>query len=872
MPNILDPLRKSLNEGHRLSGLQNWMYRLQEELKVLSEASQEVTTLEHSELAKKEFQERNAAFIAELLLSTPDHPRPCPLLEVFRNQASDQVALMGGGGLIEQLVGQFDLVFRDGEVKLAKESLLGKLKTLAGWTLRGLELRCATLLLVWRAMGEKDQSFTPKNCINSLITAYREYFSTDCWSEIPGSSVYRSAGLHRLSEIASQRIQSSDKKTDAAKTIASAIEASRFATSHRDPAVAFVCDTLALALGYPCGTTEPLGKGWQPGDTWVLLGAKDSAASSGTGVVLRLRTQKVELHPDPARLQEMCPAAFYPDPRLAAHCPIDEDFQIGIRNAWITTMHKSESSGKSHDFCWQLAAIDRSDDHVQRRIIGMSGLKGDSGTLAYAVALRSCEEGTLTRQDTACTAAFDTDLKSKRPLEDANYTNPKLRIVGLVADKAKAASGNPLTSTQLTDLWKHGQPAFANKIKRIIVAPNQPLEFPPELKLVPVSEWDIASRELNDAEALIAQFAKNAAARWDQIRISQPTDHSKNFIDRRLNDIHRFDLYRPPEFQWEDPNPKHQAGRVAGESPWITTKLDSPRENQLIEVLRFGVDKKLGLVLLDSAGAGKTVTSFKIQQLLSDPTTSRTIFGDNLPRLVFHWSSKLPTIATAEEPLVQLLAADESLLKTVSSPTEAEKIVRYALAEKRVVVIVDAFDELKDKQPELIKKAFRESLKTGNVFWIFTGRDYAINSESARGGIFQPDAFRRLRICPFISELQDEYMKLALPGREKKLQSLLWHTHRNNPEITLRGLPYRIQDTRVREFLLGRERIDCIFSFVDNHQATMAAGLLAQDCRTIHVAVGTLIRKEATAVSEQIDVRLFEARRGCASCVPWVSN
>ena len=108
--------------------------------------------------------------------------------------------------------------------------------------------------------------------------------------------------------------------------------------------------------------------------------------------------------------------------------------------------------------------------------------------------------------------------------------------------------------------------------------------------------------------------------------------------------------------------------------------------------------------------------------------------------------------------------------------------------------------------------------------------------------------------------------------REKKLQSLLRHAHRNNPEITLRGLPFRIQDSRVREFLLGRERIDGIFSFVDNHQATMAAGLLAQDCRTMHVAVGTLIRKEGTAVSEQIDVRLLEARRGCASCVPWAGE
>jgi hypothetical protein len=109
-------------------------------------------------------------------------------------------------------------------------------------------------------------------------------------------------------------------------------------------------------------------------------------------------------------------------------------------------------------------------------------------------------------------------------------------------------------------------------------------------------------------------------------------------------------------------------------------------------------------------------------------------------------------------------------------------------------------------------------------------------------------------------------------AREKKLQSLLRYTHRNNPKIALRGLPFRIQDSRVREYVIGRERIDCIFSFVDNHQATMAASLLAQDCRTIHVAVGTLIRQDGTELSQQIDARLFEAKRGCASCVPWTGE
>ncbi len=493
-------------------------------------------------------------------------------------------------------------------------------------------------------------------------------------------------------------------------------------------------------------------------------------------MVLRLRIEKTELTPHPSMLRESCPAVCYPDPRFASHSPIDEDFQSGIRNAWITTMHQTGKFGIGHDFRWHIAAVDRSEDHAQRRIIGVSGLQGESGTLAFAAALRSCEEQKLLRQDTACTAAFDLALSSNlpTPIDDRTFSNPRLGIVGLVADKANAASNEPLPTRQQLDLWKHAQPAFANKLKRIVVAEKQPLEFPPELKLVPVSEWDIAWREMNEAESLISLFAKHAAARWDHIRTSQRNDLRQNLVDRRLNDIHRLDLYIPPEFQWEDPNPEYQEGRGAGEGPWTTTKLESPRSEQLMEALRFGVENNRGLVLMDGAGAGKTVTSFKIQQHLSDSTTCQTIFGESLPRLVFHWSSNLPIVAGVDKPLVPLLASDPSLqaiLKdrpnsastTTSVAAEAGNLVRYALSEKRVVVIIDALDELKGEQPEIIKRAFKESLETGDVFWIFTGRDYAINSESARGGIFQPDVFRRLRICPFTKELQDEYMAIALP-------------------------------------------------------------------------------------------------------------
>ncbi len=769
MHDIFSALHRSLNEGRRLTGLQAWSHALETDLRTVP------TAISGSEIPEPVslFLDRNLSLAAELFLSTPEHPRPCPLLEVFRNQAVEQSTIMGQDGLVQKLVGTFEEVFTHGQVQASGSSLLGQIRNLTKWTLRGLELRCATLQLAWRAMGESREPSTLKRCFEQLISAYQGYFSTECWREIPGSCDYRCAGFHRLSEIASK--QGVHREGNAAAAIVSTIDGSRFASSHRDPAVAFVCDTLAIAFGFSCGNAESLGQDWKPGDTWVLLGAKDSVASSGTGMVLRLRAEKVTPSRSRMHAPATCPGVFYPDPLMNAHSPIDEDFQLGLRNAWMTLMYSRNVIGSSHDFRWHVAAIDRSEYHLQRRILGSAGLKGDSGTLAFAAALRSCDEGKPLRQDTACTAALEIDFQFKLSPPSIHCSNPRLLPVELVADKAHAVACGTTLPTSRIDVWSYGQPALANKIRRILVAPNQSLEFLPEIKTIPVSEWDIAWRELNDFELLLADFSENAAARWNQIGSARETPHPSDFVDRRLNDIHRFDLYVSPELEWEDlnPNRSHQGERE--HQRWVSTKLESPRADQVKEALRYGIEKSTGVVLLDGAGVGKTVTSFKMQQLLSDPITRTSLFGDSLPRMVFHWSRKLPCLPTEVEPLASLLSADPMLLQVLSKWTKgeeaesgnssrAEGLVQYALAEKRVVVIVDAFDELDGEQRSIIKRAFKESLKTKGIFWIFTGRDYAINEESGRGGIFQLGSFRRLRICPFSQELQDQYMVQALPG------------------------------------------------------------------------------------------------------------
>ena len=107
--------------------------------------------------------------------------------------------------------------------------------------------------------------------------------------------------------------------------------------------------------------------------------------------------------------------------------------------------------------------------------------------------------------------------------------------------------------------------------------------------------------------------------------------------------------------------------------------------------------------------------------------------------------------------------------------------------------------------------------------------------------------------------------------RKRKIDDLMRQIHRNNPDIVVHGVPYRVQDSRVRRFCAGRQRVDVVMSFVDNQSATVAAGWLAQEVSAVHVALATLVSRDATTgrIIEQFDVRLFEPRRGCAACVPW---
>ena len=244
---------------------------------------------------------------------------------------------------------------------------------------------------------------------------------------------------------------------------------------------------------------------------------------------------------------------------------------------------------------------------------------------------------------------------------------------------------------------------------------------------------------------------------------------SVEVLDKRLQATHHLDWYIPNELTWEDPwGPREKTDKEKLESPWKETKVSGLGEQILINALREIVQDKTGrgIILLASRGSGKTVASYRCEHLLANASNSREIFGGSRP-LVFRWAkANWPT--TTADNLIDLVAADSKLkefLKNKSGLREVSQLCRsvaeYAFDEERLVIIVDAYDELDDKQKDSLRAVHAQALKdTKKVLWIITSRDYAVNEEKET--FFKEDVFRRIRLQPFSRELQNQFMERSL--------------------------------------------------------------------------------------------------------------
>ena len=230
-------------------------------------------------------------------------------------------------------------------------------------------------------------------------------------------------------------------------------------------------------------------------------------------------------------------------------------------------------------------------------------------------------------------------------------------------------------------------------------------------------------------------------------------------LQRRLRDL-RLDRYVWPGLVWEDPSRTDKHGK-----PLRTQLLGQDREpaRTVLDTLLGGTN----VVLYDVAGMGKTAFTLKLIELLFDSPPDLPNLREGPPlvlRLEGEWlrdaNGKPRTIAaTLEDAIARSLryqdeTVDESLIASA---------VRIALKHSRVVILVDAFDQMTEEDRQhvagLLKGDAQEQIDRDDAAlcaWLITGRPYALRKYQTE---LEALGAKRLRLIGLSREQQDRYFQ-----------------------------------------------------------------------------------------------------------------
>jgi len=773
-----------------------------------------------------------ANWLAKQLIPDPQFPKACPFLAEYGKNPLEFTQ-----HILRPLIGNpFDV-----DIVVAQQgSLLDRIQAYSGVTdtsltsrrlLRGLELRLATLD-AFNQIAKGNDFLAVRFPL--LLDAYRDFFGTRCWMDCIGFiPAKRSVALHA--------IQSKDAPL--AKILKEAIEAA--GTSCLDPAVAMVLDILALCKGcdltraYEAESTD-VGKR-KPGDTWVLFVLTGTDANDKNGDVMRLRMERLG-KPGTGT------GCVYPHPHLSYHYGISEQFQGGVRNAWLATIGETMTRQEPLcDYRWVLLPLKDSRKTVyelpqkvkvalgiknkelpeiqahdllfektlqqntswekyltnQTHIYLWNQLDGNSGTTAFALALRSAHQGQLLRKEMAASAAFVVP----KQIAELSSEEVKLGVVGAVPYKADAMQRAGIT--------------------KLIVAKTQTAELPLDAgKCIYRETFEEAYQAARIQEQRLEDYAQYGTQRWDALcqaaaaasssKRSEPKETRQVFgdpavIQRQSKEL-RLDWYVDPVFAWQDLPGEDRLRRIARtRAPADSIQEDQPeesgrvrqvpgeRKDQLTHALKEWIagDKK-HLLLVDDAGAGKTIASYRMQHLMNHPAGREAIFGQEESRIVVHWSGKLPQCSLAEPSLLDLLMEDTafeciertfySSLSSVKRKKRRQRTLEYAIEQKRLLVIVDAYDELNERHRKILERIVQTD--KNEVRFVITSRDYAVKEARSIDRFFKPDEFVCLQLQPFDKNLQDEFMQRAIGERD-------WRRSLQGEEESwaeLLGLPYNLSE------------------------------------------------------------------------------
>jgi hypothetical protein len=193
-----------------------------------------------------------------------------------------------------------------------------------------------------------------------------------------------------------------------------------------------------------------------------------------------------------------------------------------------------------------------------------------------------------------------------------------------------------------------------------------------------------------------------------------------------------------------------------------------PGDSEDTELLKL-LQSSRRICVTEDAGAGKTIFTRRLVAFLCAESAREKLFGASACLVVrFERGSKSPWPEDFLSGLVPALARRvESACKAVGGGVTADEVARWALEQGRVVLILDALDQVQAQFPQAVEtlQSFldedMEKPEAGRCRLILTSRAYAANRE--KQGLFHGAGRQWTMIEGFVIDQQHAYFKGIVP-------------------------------------------------------------------------------------------------------------
>ena len=509
-----------------------------------------------------------------------------------------------------------------------------------------------------------------------------------------------------------------------------------------------------------------------PNELQVLFARDDEQ-----GVVHPIRFEKVEA---------TLPTVFI-DPIDFGITPLSLLMSDSIRLAWRCCRPSNQTSHKESNASFPAIRI-RSD-----LAMGIGSLGGPSAGALFAAGMIATMRSIpldANRSATCCLRLTEEQLKEDdlKPLQPRDL---KFDSVGQLAEK-------------LDEVW-FGDSGIsevfvceADKTTWEDAHPNW-LDLP-RVESAGKSLHDLIERLTGNQrfDRILEQQAGHLFQQWGKIAAFS-ADPDAKVVDRD----HRFDCYIAPTLRVEGPLREEQQkpdqtpsgrqmpltldrvgdGRYERETavvPGSNETGNSSPDESLLCLLKLMLQNQCWdeapkwlipgnpIVIYDNAGAGKTVCSHRMLKTLADPANRVQLFGYGAQPLLVRIEGSWPHDGLSDQRKLLSLRAMliDALRKSPSSSQLNDDLldqtVEHALGLRRVVLIIDGFDQFSPEDRELVIEMFSDRHAAGyrdaaRCHLIVASRVHTINEYRSRGRYFVDKQWNRVRIEPLSRNQQDAY-------------------------------------------------------------------------------------------------------------------